>query len=117
MQKEKAKDHFLGINGYRRLNCALSVAEAMGEKYTLGEEEKAQLAKSGGGRAPGSMCGALYAAGMIMNKYAPERAEEMLSEFASIAGSVKCREIRSANKLSCIDCVELAVEKLLMLIN
>jgi hypothetical protein len=116
MPKEKAKKHFLGIDGHKRFNCALAVAEAFRERYPLDAESVEQLASCGGGKAPGGVCGAIFAAKVILDQYAPGKAGEILSEFASLAGSAKCREIRGARKLPCVRCVELAAEQLLQIL-
>ncbi|MCX5782573.1 MAG: C-GCAxxG-C-C family protein [Elusimicrobia bacterium] len=111
--KEKAKNHFLGLNGYKRLNCAMAVAEAFHEKYPLDSKHLEQLKSCGGGRAPAGICGSIFAAKVIMDQYLPGKSGQVLSEFASIAGSVKCGEIRRSKKLSCVRCVELSAEHLL----
>ncbi len=115
--KEKAKNHFLGLNGHKRMNCALAVVEAFHEKYPLDPKHKEELHNCGGGKAPGGICGGIYAAKVILDQYATGKSEMALSEFASIAGSVKCSEIRKAKKLSCLRCVELSSEHLLSVLK
>ncbi len=71
--KEKAKNHFLGHYEHKRLNCALAIAEAFHEKYPLDPKQMEQLQHCGGGKAPNGICGSVYAAKVILDKYAPGR--------------------------------------------
>jgi hypothetical protein len=102
MSIEKARDHYLGKNGVQKANCAQSVIYAFKEKYDLPQQLVADMASCGGGRAPDGVCGALYAATKVAGD-ARQKCEEALS---IKAGSIKCREIRSLGKLSCVGCVE-----------
>lgn len=108
--KEKAKDYFLGKNGRPRLNCARSVAETFRERFPLDEKRAAILSACGGGMAPGGYCGAFYAAKCILEHHLPRQAPESMEYLRSAAGSLKCREIKSLKKISCVQCVEKAVE-------
>jgi hypothetical protein len=101
MPKEKAKNHYLGKNGHRRLNCAQSVTAAFTEDQTALQE----VAFCGGGNAPDGWCGAAHAATLLTkNKSSVEKT------YIEKAGSVKCAEIRGNRKLSCVGCVELGAE-------
>ncbi len=81
-------------------NCAQSVAAGLGR-----EDMVKTLADAGGGRAPEGICGALYAALLA----APEaKREEIRREFASRAGSVFCRELKTVHRFPCVECVRLA---------
>ncbi|MBQ7208047.1 MAG: redox-active protein [Lentisphaeria bacterium] len=83
-------------------NCAQSVAAGAGREDLLPE-----LASCGGGRAPGGLCGALYA----LLKLAPESAHDRLRrDFAARAGAETCREIKTGSKFPCAECVRLAAE-------
>lgn len=94
-----------------RLNCAQAVAHAWetragGLPAGLAQE----LEDCGGGRAPGGLCGALYAATRLAA--APAEAEKRLGDFAAAAGNIRCREIRRSGAISCGACVGLAAELL-----
>lgn len=111
MSIEVAKNHFLGREGYKRMNCAQSVISAFKEKYNLSADTVEAFGAYGGGRAPDGLCGALYAAMHILKENAGiEKCNELEGYFIAQAGSVKCREIRMCKKLSCLDCVEKSSE-------
>ncbi len=81
-------------------NCAQAVALAFGRDDLLGP-----MQSCGGGRAPDGLCGALYAALSV----APEdRSERIKTSFQKATGSLLCREIRPAGKVSCLECVRAA---------
>lgn len=106
MSVEKAKAHYMGKDGYKRLNCGQSVISAFKEKFSLSEEMVGNFAKYGGGRAPDGVCGALFAAKTILSASKPEKVLECESHLLTLAGALKCRDIRSSGKLSCLGCVE-----------
>jgi hypothetical protein len=103
---EKAKAHYIGKQGYRKLNCAQTILNAFKDKFDLSEDAIARLGTSGGGRAPDGQCGSLYAAKVILEKTHPTRIKDCEDALLSSAGSTKCREIRASRKLSCVGCVE-----------
>jgi hypothetical protein len=110
--KEKAINHYLGINGHKRKNCALSIVKAFEDKYPLPEYLQDELKTCGSGKAPGGICGSIYAVKLILENNVPGKSEECLKKFAEKAGSLRCKEIRSLKKLSCVGCVEFSAELL-----
>jgi hypothetical protein len=61
----------------------------------------------GGGKAPGGLCGALYAALAL----APESEHENIkASFAEKAGALTCCEIKSTTLFPCAECVRVAAE-------
>jgi len=106
MPIDKAKKHFLGKDGHERLNCADAILKAFDE---LDPGSKDKLCK-GGGRSPNGECGAYCAAKTILEGKDPGKVEELKKYFEDLAGSLKCDEIRSRRKLSCLGCVEKAAE-------
>ncbi|MFA4967889.1 MAG: hypothetical protein WC624_06735 [Candidatus Margulisiibacteriota bacterium] len=108
MSIEKAKNHFLGKAGHKRLNCAEAILKAFNE---LDPSEQESICK-GSGRSPNNECGALCAAKSILKEHDPEKVGELEGKFIKAAGSGKCDEIRKLRKLSCIGCVEKAAELL-----
>ncbi|MBR7104081.1 MAG: redox-active protein [Lentisphaeria bacterium] len=83
-------------------NCAQAVAAGAGREALVPE-----LAACGGGKAPGALCGALYALLLL----APESDHASLKEaFAAAAGAVTCREIKTGTLFPCTECVRLAAE-------
>lgn len=89
-----------------RLNCAQSVLHAW--RTVCGDTAMtvADLKPFGAGRAPDGLCGAVYAACLLV----PDRAEELKAAFASRVGSLYCKAIRAAKKHPCTDCVAQAAE-------
>jgi hypothetical protein len=102
--KTKAVDSYTGKNGIR-LNCAQSVARAAKDEYGVSETEIETLKAFSGGCAPEGMCGAIYAAHWLIARKSSEAAEEAVNTFNEAIGETRCREIRSARKRSCMDCV------------
>jgi hypothetical protein len=99
-----------GVRNSRRLNCAQFVAEILREQFPLDEQTVASFSSCGGGRAPEECCGAFYAAKLILERYSPQRTGEVMEQFRSFGGSLKCREIKALKKKSCRECIEKAVE-------
>ena len=91
-----------------RFNCAQSVAHAWREVIGDTAITVADLKPAGAGRASDGLCGALYAACLL----APDRAEELKAAFAARVGSLYCKEIRTAKKHPCAECVAEAAELL-----
>ncbi|MFZ5988906.1 MAG: C-GCAxxG-C-C family (seleno)protein [Bacillota bacterium] len=106
-----ARNYYLGKEGCKRLNCAQAVICAFKEKYNLDEDIVGSFDAYGGGRAPEGVCGAYYAVKYIMEKgIMAGRVSEFEQYFIEHAGAVKCIEIKSAKKLSCVGCVERSSE-------
>ena len=102
--KTRAVDSYTGKNG-TRLNCAQSVARAAKEEYGVTETEIESLKVFSGGRAPDGMCGAIYAAQWLIGRKSAKDAEATVKVFGEAIGETRCKEIRSAKKRSCMDCV------------
>jgi hypothetical protein len=112
MRKEKARKHFLGQDGHVKLNCAQSVINAYHDVFGAPQQDVDSFAAYGGGKAPEGNCGAFYAALYLASKKYPQQGSVLESEFCSAAGSLKCKDIRSKRKLTCLGCVEKAAELL-----
>ncbi|MBF0331831.1 MAG: C-GCAxxG-C-C family protein [Candidatus Omnitrophica bacterium] len=106
MSVEKARAHYTGTSGHRKLNCAQAVVSAFKEKFDMSEDMIERFSAYGGGRAPDGQCGSLYAARVMLEKSYPTRIKDCEDVLLSSAGSLKCREIRAGRKLSCVGCVE-----------
>ncbi len=81
-------------------NCAQSVAAGCGL-----DSKVPDYAAMGGGRAPGGLCGALFAA---MEAVPESKREALRKEFVSAIGSSLCREIKQKYGVPCSRCVETA---------
>ncbi|MDD5409108.1 MAG: C-GCAxxG-C-C family (seleno)protein [Candidatus Omnitrophica bacterium] len=110
MRKEKARNHFLGKNGHVKLNCAQSVVKAYHDNFNVPIEEIDAFVNFGGGKAPEGRCGAYHAAWHLSSKKNHLKINQLEQDFISAAGSLKCKEIRSQRKLSCLGCVEKAAD-------
>jgi len=95
-------------HGPERYNCAQAVAKGL--ERTPGENAGlvAAMAKCGGGRAEGGLCGALFAARELLSTDAAR--EQVSVEFERQAGFRTCREIRKLHKLACKECVNVAAQ-------
>ena len=109
MPINKAKNYYLG-KGSTRLNCAQSVIKAFQEHFGYDDKLVAEFLACGGGRAPGGVCGAYFAAKHLLQKKDPAKLTEFDNWFLEKAGSLQCREIREKRQLSCLGCVEKAAE-------
>jgi hypothetical protein len=110
MRKEKAKHHYSGKEGHKKLNCAQAVIAAFHDEFDVPVQEVDSFASLGGGRSPEGRCGALHAAHYLISKKDPSKIIPLEQVFLEAAGSLKCKEIRGMRKLSCLGCVETAVE-------
>ncbi len=110
MRKEKAKNHFLGKAGYVKLNCAQAVIKVFSDLFDVSDNDIDSFLAFAGGRAPQGRCGAYYAAHYLISRKYPSRASQIEQGFVEAAGSLNCRSIRSKRKLSCLGCVEKAVD-------
>ena len=102
--KEEALKHFRQGKGY---NCAQTVYYSQIKHGAVCEKTMEELGQAGGGRAPDGLCGALYAAKLHLPE---ERKIEIRTQFEEVGGSVRCRDIRKARKMSCHDCVAEAAD-------
>ncbi|MBN2686265.1 MAG: C_GCAxxG_C_C family protein [Pontiellaceae bacterium] len=102
--KRRALDHFRGPERY---NCAQSVYRSLEKHQEVPAEKVSALASAGSGRAPEGLCGALYAAKLVLSE---DRKTELRGWFEENGGSIHCREIRKARKMSCRDCVAVAAD-------
>ena len=84
----------------KEYNCAQSVAKAFG-RDDLVETLKA----CGGGKAPGRLCGALYAVTLLLPE---DRRDEIIQCFQDEVGHTLCKPIRRENRVKCVDCVRIA---------
>lgn len=107
MSEARARNHYLGKEGYQKLNCCQAVLSAFADKTNILQEEILEAQGFGGGRAPQGRCGALQAVHMLL-KDSPRRIQEHEAVFQAKAGSLRCQEIRALRKLSCVGCVETA---------
>lgn len=106
MSINTAKNHYLGKEGYIRMNCAQSVISAFKEKFDLSIETIDLFKAYGGGRAPDGLCGAYYAAKYILENNNTEKISNDLEKyFLNQAGALRCFEIKKLQKISCLDCV------------
>jgi hypothetical protein len=108
MPVKKAVSLFTGSGENQRMNCAQAVAGAFKNKFGLSDELIERLVSSGSGKAPDGVCGALYAAQVILDKVGKGKTTEAIKFFSEHAGSVYCAEIRRVRKVSCVGCVKKA---------
>jgi hypothetical protein len=89
------------------LNCAQSVLKGFQNELNIEQSKIDDFRAFGGGRAPEGVCGALFAAEILLL----ERGKSSVkAEFAKQAGDITCYEIKKNAKTSCIQCVKIADE-------
>ncbi len=94
----------------RRGNCAQSVAYAWGSMFRGGRGAEELFAGCGVGRAPGGLCGALFASCELAGARAAEAIRQSFAE--RTGGHQTCEAIRAAKIMPCSECVGLAAELL-----
>jgi len=99
MKVEKALSSFR--KDPHRHNCPQAVAWAFDREDLL-----EPLAQCGGGKAKEGLCGAAYAAALIVG---PDREDQLLEAFASQCGSMACKELKKTHHVPCETCVSRAV--------
>jgi hypothetical protein len=93
-----------------RHNCAQSVLRAFHPHPNIQEEDILEARHHGGGRAEAGLCGALHAALRLIEE--PSTRQRLRESFVAETGSEKCREIRRAGRVPCVECVRLATHLL-----
>jgi len=88
-------------------NCAQSVLLGWKDVYPVTDQKITDAKACGGGRAPGGLCGALWAALELVPD--PEKQERIKNGFFNAAKSLYCNEIKG-NTVPCNECVKIAVE-------
>ena len=78
-----------------RFRNPYSCAQTIWAAYGGGDDRLDEMKANSGGRAPDNMCGALYAALQILPEGKRRETEE---NFAKLAGSTKCLEIKTKFK-------------------
>jgi Putative redox-active protein (C_GCAxxG_C_C) len=104
--KKYASEFFNSGKGH----CAQAVAAAWQRKTASRENLHDELSGFGHGKAPGGICGALYAVHRVTDK---ESADKLSDKFSQAAGgSSVCKVIRYKKILKCNECVEVAADLL-----
>ena len=86
-------------------SCAQAVYAAFAKEVDA--EKLAYYKSASGGRCEGGFCGALFAA----RAFVPEKNRAKLDGyFEKNAGTLHCRQIKTAAKTPCADCVKFASE-------
>lgn len=91
------------FHGPEKYNCCQAVLKAFEDIHDISEERVIECKAFGGGRAPDGMCGALYAAHLLIEDQ--EVKDKVQEEFLKTAGSTRCREIKQLGTLDCKGCV------------
>ena len=88
-------------------NCAQSILKGFQQELNIPESRIVEFKAFGGGRAPNGICGALYAADILMKEQGKNSIEQ---EFNEKVGGTLCLQIKRETKTSCKDCVAIADE-------
>jgi hypothetical protein len=86
------------------LNCAQAILKAFSTEFNISAQEIANYQIHGGGRAPGGICGALFAVQQLLGE---TKAEELATEFQQEFGTLDCLELKQLN-IPCADFVAFA---------
>ena len=103
------KDKAVSFYRRGRGNCAEAVASVFSDAG-IGEPVPAfSMSDCGHGRAPGGICGALYAGCVVAGEYA-DIVEDRFRE--KTGDMVVCRDVRRSGMISCCGCVALVCDTL-----
>ena len=91
------------------LNCAQSILKGFQEEFNISAGRIAEFKAWGGGRAPEGVCGALFAADILLAELEKPSIKE---KFKTEVGNTNCLAIKRENKVSCLNCVRIADELL-----
>jgi hypothetical protein len=111
MSIKLAINYYLGKEDGKRWNCAQSLIKAFAEQFESGEDTVELFGSYGKGKAPGGLCGVFYAVKYLSEKNSGiKNFAEFEKKFMEEAGSLKCREIKAAQRFSCLDCIRKCAE-------
>lgn len=102
----KAKQAAALYRGKERYNCAQAVLKTFQEEAGVPDSVIKGASRWGHGRAEGGVCGALHAVRALIDD--PELLAKVEREFAHVAGSTLCRQIKGMSRVTCRECVSLA---------
>lgn len=102
----KAKQAAALYRGKERYNCAQAVLKTFQEEAGVPDTMIRAASRWGNGRVGSGMCGALHVVRALIDD--SELLAKVEREFAHVAGSTKCRQIRAMSRISCRECVSLA---------
>jgi len=112
LQRTKSEDFF--HQKPENLNCAQSVLKGFQTELNIPESKISDFKAYGGGRASGGICGALYAADILL---AEQGKKSVKQEFEETVGGIFCLQIKKEAKTSCKQCVKIADELLEKYLN
>lgn len=105
MDRERTKSTAYFRTPPYNLTCAQAILKGFQNELEVSDQEIDAALEYRGGRAPGGLCGALYAANSLLAK---KGIQPIDAEFIAKAGSSKCIEIKTVYRFPCPLCVELA---------
>ncbi|WED21255.1 C-GCAxxG-C-C family protein [Vibrio sp. JC009] len=104
MKAKQAADLFHGKEGF---NCAQAVLKAFQPESGMSDMTILSAQVAGGGRAKGGVCGALYAAQIILGE--GEHSEQVKCGFVDATGSALCSDIKQ-DECQCRELVKTAAQ-------
>lgn len=105
MKAKIAENFYHGKEGY---NCAQAILKTFQQEFLVDENLIKEASLKGRGNAKGGICGALYAALQLTNN--KQLQQKITTSFYTEGGSLCCKDIRKARKMTCKECVKLAAE-------
>ncbi|MBQ4036074.1 MAG: redox-active protein [Paludibacteraceae bacterium] len=85
--------------------CAQAILKGFQKECPVSDELIDRFFEYRGGKAPEGVCGAIYAANYLLQA---NGLQPINKDFAAIAGSDKCFEIKTIHRFPCPDCINLA---------
>jgi len=102
-QNRRQADMYFHIKP-ENLNCAQAILKAFSTEFNVSDEKIAEYKAHGGGRAPGGICGALFAAQQLLGE---AEKEKLAAEFHHEFGTLDCLELKESG-VPCVDFVAFA---------
>ena len=90
-------------------NCTQSIFKGFQKEFNIPDSRIAEIKVFGGGRAPEGICGALFAAEILLAEQGKSSIKE---KFKEKVGNITCLAIKREHKIPCRDCVRIADELL-----
>ncbi|MDR1699170.1 MAG: C-GCAxxG-C-C family protein [Prevotellaceae bacterium] len=103
LQRKKSEEFFHQMP--ENWNCAQSILKGFQAELNIPESRVAEFKAYGGGRVPEGICGALYAANILLSE---QGKKSVNGEFAIKVGAIHCLNIKKEARTSCKDCVKIA---------
>lgn len=96
------------FKGPEKYNCAQAILRGFEDVFDVTEDDVKAHKKLGFGRIDNGTCGAPYAAATLLDN--PQDRASLRQRFQERVGTLRCKKIRKAKRISCEQCVRITAE-------